>query len=191
MRTAQDKREAPAQPAPPEISFDPIGFPAQVEREARSPVDTIMTMLTTCRAWKQSKHLAVVAAYEDSLTDARVSEFCRCLGRQIGQHCEVLKQMWLINELRVPQLRAIAAGEAADSDLIIVSVHHAQSLPLEVTQWIELWLGHKRRRQMILLALFDPVYQGDSGSMQTYLAQVARKAGMKFLVHSEEIPDDG
>ncbi|SPE52403.1 hypothetical protein SBV1_1510022 [Verrucomicrobia bacterium] len=149
-----------------------------------------MTLLEGCRSWKQSKRLAAVAAYEDTLTDARVAEFCRCLSRQMGHGCEVVKQMWLVNELRVPQLRSIAAGEAATSDLVIVSVHHAQSLPVEMSQWIEQWLAHKHRRPTVLLALFDPVYQGDSGSMQTYLAQVAKKAQMQFLVHSEELPEE-
>jgi len=149
-----------------------------------------MTLLAGCRSWKHSKRLAAVAAYEDTLTDARVTEFCRCLARQIGHGCEIVRQMWLVNELRVPQLCNIAAGEAATADLIIVSVHHAQSLPAEMSHWIDLWAAHKRRKSTVLLALFDPVYQGDSGSMQTYLAQVAKKAAMQFLVHSEEISEE-
>jgi len=98
--------------------------------------------------------------------------------------------MWLLNELRIPNLRAIAAGEASQADLIIISVHHAPDLPEEVTHWIEQWHPKKRGRQMVLLALFDPVYQGDSASMRTYLAQVAKKAAMQFLVHSEEVVED-
>jgi hypothetical protein len=153
-------------------------------------MDTIKTMLATCRNWKDAKQVAAVAAYEDSHTDARAAEFCRCLSRQLGQECELSKQMWLLNELRIPQLRAIAAGEAAQADLVIISVHHAPSLPAEVVRWIDEWVAHKRRRPRVLLALFDPVYEGDSGSMQTYLAQVAKKGAMEFLVHSEEVMED-
>jgi len=98
--------------------------------------------------------------------------------------------MWLLNELRQPRLRAIAAGDAAGADLVIVSVHHSQRLPEEVTLWIDQWLACKGRRRTVLLALFDPVYQGDSGSLQTCLAQAARKGAMEFMVHSEEMLDD-
>jgi demethoxyubiquinone hydroxylase (CLK1/Coq7/Cat5 family) len=90
----------------------------------------------------------------------------------------------------MPQLRVIAAGEASRADLIIVSVHHAPKLPDEITHWIEQWLPQKRHQPVVLLALFDPVYQGDSASMRTYLAQVAKKAAMQFLVHTEEEIED-
>jgi hypothetical protein len=38
-------------------------------------------------------------------------------------------------------LRTIAAGEAALAQLIIISVHHAETLPEGVKGWIDLWLG--------------------------------------------------
>jgi hypothetical protein len=153
-------------------------------------MDTIKTIMAGCRSWRNAKQITAVAAYEDTLTDARVTEFCRGLSRQLGDDCEVVKQMWLLNELRIPQLRSIAAGEASRADLIIVSVHHAPKLPDEITHWIEQWLRQKQRQAIVLLALFDSVYQGDSASMRTYLAQAAKKAAMQFLVHSEEEIED-
>ncbi len=73
------------------------------------------------RLGKGTKRVAAVAAYEDSHTDARVHEFCQNLQRYLGEKCEVNKQMWLVNELRMPQLRVIAASEAAAADLVIVA----------------------------------------------------------------------
>src|SRR3974390_3270446 len=95
------------------------------------------------RLGKGTKKVAAVAAYEDSHTDSRVHEFCHNLERCLGEQCHINKQMWLINQLRMPQLRAIAAHEAAAADLVIVSIHHAQSLPTEVKDWIDLWMGEK------------------------------------------------
>jgi hypothetical protein len=60
--------------------------------------------------------------------------------------------MWLLNELRAPQLRAIAAEEAARADLIVIAVHHAQGFPAEAKSWIDLWLGLKGNRPIALLA---------------------------------------
>src|SRR3974390_1120494 len=98
------------------------------------------------RLGKSPKHIVALAAFEDAHTETRVNEFCRCLGRQLGAKCEVTQQMWLFNELRVQQLRGIAAGEASKADLVIVSAHHAQSFPSEVLEWFDLWVGQKGSR---------------------------------------------
>lgn len=112
------------------------------------------------------------------------------LARSLDGKCAINKEMWLVTELRTAQLRAIAAGEAAAADLVIVSVHHAEALPSEVKSWIELWLKHKRSRPGVLLALFDPLYLGSSGSMQSYLQQVAQRGHLEFVVRSEEKTED-
>jgi hypothetical protein len=141
------------------------------------------------RFGKRPKQVATVAAYEDASTDARVHEFCRNLGRHLGEQCEIVQQMWLFNELRIPQLRAIAADEAARADVVIISAHHAPSFPSEVKDWIELWLGQKASRPGVLLALFDPAYQGDSSSLQAYLADVSRRGHKEFLLQAEDMSE--
>jgi hypothetical protein len=150
----------------------------------------ISKLQAVSRLGKNPKQVVAVAAFEDAHTETRVNEFCRSLGRQLGAKCEITQQMWLFNELRVSQLRGIAAGEAAKADLVIVSVHHAQSFPGEIQEWIDLWVGQKGSRPAALLALFDPVYVGDSTALQTYLKEAARKGKMEFLVRAEEAPDE-
>jgi hypothetical protein len=95
-----------------------------------------------------------------------------------------------LTELRTPQLKAIAAREAAAADLVIVSVHHAETLPNEVKSWIELWLKQRSSRPAVLLALFDPLYLGTSSSIQAYLRGVARRGNMEFVAHTEEKRED-
>lgn len=158
--------------------------------KSSASMDTILTALRAGRKGSESGKVAAVAVHEDVATEGRVHEFCLNLGRRLGSKCEVVKQLWLLTELRLPQLRAVAAGEAAAADLVIVSVHHAPALPPEVRDWIELWLGHKTRRSAALLALFDPLYRGDSSSLKTYLAEVARRGKVQFVAQSEERLDD-
>lgn len=112
------------------------------------------------------------------------------LAKSLGRNCEISKEFWLLTELRTPKLRAIAAGEAAAADLVIISVHHAETLPGEVKRWIDLWLKQKGNRPTVLSALFDPLYAGSSGSIQTFLQGVARKWNMELLVRCEEKPED-
>ncbi len=153
-------------------------------------MDTTLARLQVWPLWRKSKRFAVSAVHEDSTTGARTEEFCESLVRSLNQDCKFSKEMWLLTELRTSQLRTIAAREAAAADLVIVSVHHAETLPEEVQSWIDLWVKQKRSRPAVLLALFDPLYLGTSSSMQAYLRQVAQKANMEFLARSEEKPED-
>lgn len=146
-----------------------------------------MSKLRVWKIWRELKQLAVSAICEDSPTGARVDEFCQRLFRELGQQCEIKKGMWLLGELRTPQLRSIGAGEAAEAHLVIISVHHAESLPDEVESWLNLWLKHKGNPQgAVLLALFDPLYKGSSSSMQARLQEAANKGNMELVVQFEE-----
>ena len=129
------------------------------------------------------------AACEDSSTSTRADEFCRGLSRELAPSCTIAKEFWLFNQLCVPGLRAIAASEAALAHLIIISVHHAEALPDGVKTWIDLWLKQRNNHSVVLLALFDPVYQGVSSSIKAYLQEVAKRGGMEFLAKSEDAPD--
>jgi hypothetical protein len=132
------------------------------------------------------KRFAVSAACEDSSTSARTDDFCRVLSRELDQNCKVAKEMWFFNQLCVPALLAIAAGEAAIAQLIIISVHHSAALPNGVKSWIDQWQRQSTKHSIVLLALFDPVYQQVSGSLKAYLQEVAQRGQMEFLVKSEE-----
>jgi hypothetical protein len=153
-------------------------------------MDSTLSRLQVWPLWQKAKRLTVSAVHEDPATGARAEEYCEMLARCLDGKCVVAKELWLLTELRTAQLRSIAAGEAALADLLIVSVHHGESLPNEVKGWIELWLKQKRKRPGVLLALFDPLYLGTSSSMQAYLREVAGKGKLEFMSRCEEKPED-
>jgi hypothetical protein len=149
-------------------------------------MDTILTKLQVRRNGESGNKVGVVAAYEDFSTRARVNEFCRGLARDLGQECEIVNQAWLVNLLRLPQLRAIAAHDAASADLIVVSLHDAAGVPEEVRSWIDLWLQEKGNRPKVLLALSDVNYREEVPAMQAWLEGAARRGNMEFVVQSWE-----
>jgi len=153
-------------------------------------MDSMISKLRVWPIWKELKHFAVSAVCEDSSTGARVNEFCQSLSRYLEPNCKITKELWLLSELRTPQLRSIAAAETAQADLVVISIHHAENLPEGVKSWIDLWLGQRRNQAGVLLALFDPLHLGSSSSMQAHLGAVAKKGNMEFLVRSEEAPED-
>lgn len=149
-------------------------------------MDAALTKLRAWPVWKRLQRLPISAVCEDNATAARVEEFCRELSLDLGDSCQLITEQWPLSELRLPQLRAIAAQEAAQAGLIIISVHHGQSLPEEMKNWIQLWLRRKGGGATALLALFDPLYEGDSSAMAGYLKRVAETAHMEFVAKTDE-----
>jgi len=139
--------------------------------------------------WKELKHFAVSAACEDSSSKARADEFCLGLTKELSRNCKVVSQTWFFSQLCLPELRVIAASEAALAHLIIISVRHLETLPDGVKGWIDLWLGRRNSHSLVLLALVDPVFQGFSSSLENYLQQVAKRGGVEFLVGAEDALD--
>ena len=152
-------------------------------------MDETLRHLHVWPVWKRLRRLPVSAVCEDSATATRVREFCQGLAYDLGRSCQVAEETWPLSELRMPQLRSIAADEAAQAGLIIISVHHGQSLPEEMQDWIELWLKRRNKHPIVLLALLDPVYEGDSTSIATYLKRVATQADIEFVAKSDETPE--
>ena len=147
-------------------------------------MNTTVTDPPVWQRWKEAKRLVLLATFEDSVTGMRVKGFCQGLSRDLGQQCQIIEHVWLFSTFRLRELQEIAAEEASASDLIIISVHQAESLPDEVKNWIDLWLGQKGTRDTVLLALLDPPYEGASRSTEAYLQEIARRGGMEFLVQS-------
>ena len=85
---------------------------------------------------------------------------------------------------------AAAYAEVGQFEKAVRTEHHAETLPDEITSWIELWLKQKSNRPAVLLALLDPLYLGTSGSIQVYLREVARRGKMEFLVRTDEKSED-
>jgi len=153
-------------------------------------MDATLTNLQVWPAWQKLNRIVISVVHEDFATGVRADDFCQTLSKCLGRDCEIAKELWPLTELRTPKLRAVAAGEAAAADLVIISVHHGETLPGEIKSWIDLWLKQKGTRPKVLLALFDPLYLGTSSSIQAFLQGVARKGNMEFLARSEEKPED-
>ncbi len=154
-------------------------------------MDGIVSKLRTKRVGNEPRRLHVVAAYEDAVTDARVNEFCRVLARQLGCRFEVIRQMWLLNELRVPQLRTVASHEGATADLLIVSIHNSEQIPQEVQVWIEAALASKGKNLAMLISLLDPERHGDASALRAFLQRAAAKAGVESLFQCAEAAAPG
>jgi hypothetical protein len=138
--------------------------------------------LTIWEQWKETGHLALMATFEDSETCTRVKEFCQELSRSLGERCKIVQHVWPFSTFRMAELQAIAAEEAALSDLVVIAARHAEGLPEEVKSWLEKWLRQKGTRSGVLVALLERTYDGAPNPIRGYLQQIAKRGSVEFLV---------
>ena len=129
-----------------------------------------------------------VVAYEDASTVDRAQKAWDHLICTLQGHSEFGLRLWKFEFLRTPEMRAVAARDAAQADMILIATHGTGELPAEVKAWIDGWLAHKgevQGDQSTLAVLFDapPDKVGVPAPAQfAYLQRAARKGNMDFLV---------
>jgi len=130
----------------------------------------------------------VLIAYEDFDTGKNAKRTYDFLVEHLGDDCTFSSQMWKFDVLALPKLKEMAAHDAAEADIIIVSAHGTNDVPAEVKSWIEEWLGQKPHA-IALVGLFDPdAYLRNLP--RSYLADVAKRGGMEFFAQPGFWPGD-
>lgn len=124
----------------------------------------------------------VVIAYEDYRAAERAKQAYDFLVANLVHEWRVSSQMWKFEVLGNPELREMAAKDAAQANLIIVSARGEGELPAEVKAWIELWLGCQGE-SVALVALFDcsPEAAEHAQEAQGYLEEAASRGRMEFF----------
>ncbi len=130
----------------------------------------------------------IALAYQDALTRAWATELCVPLTQKFGS--ENFQPTWHdINALREPDNLLHAVRAALDADVIVVSVHAAEELPVELYAWIDAWLPRRIARVGALAALIGVTEQPDSHATRThqYLQAVARRGQMDFIPYEHRL----
>ena len=128
----------------------------------------------------------VVIAYEDFATGKQAKRACDFLVANLSHQWQVASQMWKFEVLSIPELREIAAKDAAMADLIILSIHGDDELPVGVKDWVEMWRGYEGDA-VALIALFDSPtgHAGHAQATHAYLEDVAKRQQMEFFAWPE------
>ena len=139
---------------------------------------------------KESGALVAFLLYEDSASCARAEEFCQELIRTVTVS-QLSKRAWLCNQLRQNRLRNIAIQETLSADIVVLSLHYAETLAPEVTGWLKAWLAATSRQPRLIVGLFEEIGPGAFSSMQADLEQITTEAGIDLVVVSSHVPEDG
>ena len=114
---------------------------------------------------------------------------CRLATQLVGE--EHVRDTWYdVHSLDDVRILLDAVRAALVADLIVVSVHAADELPLGLYVWIDAWLPRRASREGALTALIgadEPQYP-QSSRTRDYLQAVARKAQLDFIPLFESRP---
>jgi hypothetical protein len=147
-------------------------------------VTTVDEVSTASR--KLTDTLAIAMVYEDVESLEWARQVCDRVTGLVGSQC-LVSTSWRICDLTQPDVVPDAIEVATRADVIIVSVHEADELPLDLYAWIEAWLPRRGRREGALVALLAarPGLE-PSPSARSYLEAVARRSALVFLPERRE-----
>lgn len=136
--------------------------------------------------------IKVLMLYADLTTGNRVLRTFDALLHRCGKEVQFQSDMWKFDTLRTESIRRLAAKDAEEADLILVSAHGAEPLPDEVKAWCANWVVNRPKHPSALVALVDNSHSPLAGpdAPESYLQAVARQAEMDFFSVEAEEEDD-
>jgi hypothetical protein len=140
--------------------------------------------------------LNVVVAYQDLLTREWAREVCSRTTRRVGTGF-FRSTWWKTDFLAHPQLFAKAIEAAIRADVMIVSVHAAETIPVVLSRWFEEWLAQRAQQEraktgalIALIAARQPAAP-QLASTRECLRGIADRGHLDFLPHDIQAFPDG
>ena len=126
-----------------------------------------------------------LVAYEDFATGHSAMRICDNLVRNLGQEFQSQTASWKFEILRVSKLAGMAAQDALEADVVIISAHGGAGLPAEVMSWLEGWQSQRPQAAKALVALLDHGEERAQPQFQVrrYLEEFARQGDFSFFFH--------
>jgi hypothetical protein len=131
----------------------------------------------------------VMVLYSDPPALAWAREVCERVKSLVGKEA-VRSTWWKIGDLGSPGVLAGAVSTAMRADVIVVSAHAGEVLPLPFYVWVDSWLPHRFHSPGALMALIAMPQRPGAKSEQVreYLRVVARQAHLDFLIEERIVP---
>jgi hypothetical protein len=128
------------------------------------------------------RRLRALFVYEDAVTQMWAGEICR-QAKDLVSPDSFQATWWKLEELQQPAVLAGAVSEAMRADLIVLSTHSSEGLPLPFYYWVNSWLPHRITRGLLigLLGISNRTLR-HTGRLRQYLRAVARNAPLDLIL---------
>jgi hypothetical protein len=133
--------------------------------------------------------LNIAGVYQDAVTRDWAMQTCLLATQMAGE--ERIQNTWHdVNSLGDPANLLDAVRAALVADVIVVSVHAARELPIDLYVWVDAWMPRRLSRVGALTALVGVAEPLEPQSVRTieYLQAVARKARLDFFPQERKRP---
>lgn len=131
----------------------------------------------------RSSSVKVLIMYEDLAAGNRAMRVFDSLVHHCGREVQLNSDMWKFDTLRSASICKMAAQDARDADVVIVSAHGSEELDDEVKAWFQEWARCRNDHPTALVALLDHTSGCvlDLNVCYTYIQRAAREGGMDFI----------
>ena len=129
--------------------------------------------------------LKLVVVYSEKFGAEIGARACRRLKATLGRRFQLTQSVWNTELFKSPKLRALAAKEALEANLVFIATAEGATLDSEVTAWLELWQKRGRSGGAALVALLKRDSLDTPHLVAEALHEFAKNAQMDFFCHSE------
>jgi len=129
--------------------------------------------------------LKVLVVYSERFGAQIGSRACRALRANVGKQFQVSQSVWNTELFKSPKLRALAAREAMEADLVFFATAEGTPLEKEVTTWLSLWQKRGRSGGAALVALLKRDSIHAPHVVAETLHEFAKAAKMDFFCQSQ------
>ncbi len=130
----------------------------------------------------------VVVVYEDAEARQAAVEFCDRLVEHFWAEHGFDVQWFAYENLGLHRQAAEATRQTANAHLIIFVTNPHRDPPVQIKDWVELWLSERGRKEGILVAITNPPPPSTvCPANQSYFRRIANRAGMDFAA---ELPQN-
>jgi hypothetical protein len=142
--------------------------------------------------WEPKFPFDLVVAYQDTDTRDRALHLYDSIAQKLLDDYDFQCAWWRFEHLQTAALMQQATDAAIEANMIILSVHAGKDLPPIARAWIDRWSANKAHNKSALVTLIDLAEPrtAETGQLQAYLQQVARRARMDFFFHAFDLPQE-
>jgi hypothetical protein len=128
--------------------------------------------------------LKLVVVYSEKFGAQIGARACRQLKAKLGRKFQLSQSVWNTELFKSAKLRALAAREALQADLVFIATAEGAPLEAEVIAWLEQWQKRGRSGRAALVALLKRDSVHSPHVVAETLHEFARNAKMDFFCHS-------
>ncbi len=132
----------------------------------------------------------VMIVYEDFLNGQQAIEIYKMLLDHLGPNVQFDCHLWNFSGLRESRIFHSSIQEAAEADMILLSLHGDKPLPRETSEWLcsAAKSGSCQHRALVVLMNNLDEEQARKSHDYHFLQALAEKSVMDFFCHARKLP---